>query len=79
MSFFFSFHFISHTTRDLCSKLIFFLAFLFSSRHRQGLITEPVSFALNVTQEEKVQHFFDEHPTSWHNLIHGMVAPYIGS
>ena len=59
-------------------EIDFFLAFFFfSSRHRQGLITEPVSFALNVTQEEKVQHFFDEHPTSWHNLIHGMVAPYI--
>jgi len=57
---------------SFCSGLI---CVLISSRHCQGLITEPVSFALNATQEEKVQHFLVEHPTSWHNLVHGTVTP----
>ncbi|KAF5364277.1 hypothetical protein D9756_000752 [Leucocoprinus leucothites] len=44
------------------------------SRHQQGLIAEPMVFAAGATQEEKVHHFVDEHPTSWENLLRGTVG-----
>lgn len=69
--------------RSACKPLFHEILFgvdqpFISSRHCQGLIAKPVSFASDATREEKVQHFLDEHPTSWDKLVHGTIIPVPG-
>ncbi|KAJ3560025.1 hypothetical protein NP233_g11099 [Leucocoprinus birnbaumii] len=46
---------------------------LCNARLQQGLIEKPVTFTATATQDEKLQHFLDEHPTSWESLRQGTV------